>query len=84
MKTSQKLPGYPVRDMNIDELIIHYEPVITRAQLKAAVRRLEDYGVELLEREGPQAVRALIEKTHLIAGNRRTKALDVELDRRQS
>ena len=84
MKTSQKLPGYPVRDMNIDELIIHYEPVITRAQLKAAVRRLEAYGVELLERDGPQAVRALIERTHLIAGNRRVKVLEVQLNRRRS
>lgn len=84
MKTNQRLPGYEVRDMNTDELIIHYEPFITRAQLKAAVRRLEDYGVELLERDGSQAVRALIEKTHLIAGDRRVKALEVELDRRRS
>jgi len=94
MKTKTTFPGYPVRVMNAEELEIHeatidekiaaLEPLLVRSQFKRAVERLEDLLERRLADEGPQAGRALLEKMALIAGDRRTKTLSVEVDRRRS
>ena len=72
------------RDMNVDELIVHYEPVFTRAQGRVACRRLEEKLEEIITRDDCQAGRALIEKIYLIAGDRRIKAIEVQVNRRAS
>lgn len=70
------------RVMNVDELIVHYEPAVTRAQFQAAARHLEDRLDELIRRDGCQAARSLIEKMHLIAGDRRKKSIAINVERR--
>ncbi len=70
------------RDMTPDELIVHYEPVLTRAQFRAACRRLENELDKTIARDGCQSARYLIEKIHLIAGNRRVQAVAVKVERR--
>ena len=32
--------GYEVRDMNLEELLVHHEPAIVRGQLNGALRRV--------------------------------------------
>ncbi len=94
MKTKSKFPGYLVRVMNAEELEIHeamidekiaaLEPLLVRSQFKRAVERLEEHLEKLLEDDGPQAGRGLLEKMALIVGDRRRKTLEVEVDRRLS
>ena len=60
------------------------EPAIVRAQFKRAVERLEDLLEKRIQDEGAQGGRALLEKMHLIAGDRRTKAMNVQVERRGS
>lgn len=72
------------RDMNVDELIIHHEAAFTRGQFRAACRRLEEKLDELIEVDGCQAGRALIEKIFLISGDRGVKAIEIGRDRRGS
>lgn len=68
----------------IDAAIVSAEPAIIRAQFKRAVRRLEDLlEVRILD-DGPQGGRALLEKMALIAGDRRMKAIEVQVERRRS
>ena len=66
----------------LEVLLATLEPAVVRGQFRAACRRLEEYLEERIEKEGAQGGRALLEKMHLIAGDRRTKALNVEADRR--
>jgi hypothetical protein len=68
----------------LETLLADLEPAIVRGQFRAACRRLEEVLELDLERDGPQAGRALIERIHLIAGNRRTKAMNVQVERRGS
>ncbi len=72
-----------IRD-EVDEAIARAEPPVVRSQFRRAVERLEDLLEKRLAEEGPQGGRALLEKMALIAGDRRTKAVQVEVDRRRS
>ena len=65
----------------LEVLLADLEPDIVRSQFKRAVehKKLE----EDLERDGAQAGRALLEKMALIAGDRRTKTVNVQVDRRR-
>ena len=74
--------GYEPRDMNVDELLVHLEPAIVAGQLNAALRRVVEVFDEVVERDGIQAGRRLVELVHLVAGNRRIKTLQVQVDRR--
>ena len=76
-----KVPTPIPRDMNVEELLVHFEPAMTRAQFGVAVRRLEEVLEEKISRDCQEA-RALIEKIHLIAGNRRTQVVEVAFERR--
>jgi hypothetical protein len=68
----------------VEALLVRLEPSITRGQFRAATRRLEDHFELLLERDGAQSARALLEKMALIAGDRRVKTLEVEIERRRA
>ena len=70
-------------EAEIDQKLEELDPILAQAQFKAAVRRLQEHGQEILERDGADALRALCEKIHLIAGDRRTKFVSVEVDRRR-
>ena len=69
-------------NQKIDALIAQAEPAIIRAQFQRAVERLEDVLELALDRDGPQAARALLEKMALVAGDRRKKVVNVDFDRR--
>lgn len=73
--------GYTPRDMNVEELLVHYEPAIVAGQFNQAVRRLQEVFDKKVEHD-LQAGRRLIELVHLLAGNRRVKVVEVEIDRR--
>ena len=68
----------------VEALIEDLEPAIVRGQFKSATRRLSDHLELLLERDGAQAARALLEKMALIVGDRRTKTMNVEVERRRA
>lgn len=99
MKTNQNQAGYEVRDMNDEELELvdrgistgqfeilldGLEPAIVRSQFKRAVERLEELLEKRIQDEGAQGGRALLEKMALIAGDRRSKAMNVQVERRRS
>ena len=65
----------------IDDAIARAEPILARAQFNKALERLREEFEKRLE-DDVQSGRALTEKVHLIAGNRRTKAVNVEVERR--
>ena len=73
--------GYTPRDMNVEELLVHYEPAIVAGQFNQAVRRLQEVFDKKVEHD-LEAGRRLIELVHLLAGNRRVKVVEVEIDRR--
>ena len=73
--------GYLPRDMNVDELIVHYEPVIVEAQFNHAIRRLREVFEETVKND-VQGGRRLTELVHLLAGNRRKVCLEVQVERR--
>ena len=64
-------------------LLEDLEPAIVRSQFKRAVERLEDLLEKRMTDEGAQGGRALLEKMALIAGDRRSKAMNVGVDRRR-
>lgn len=68
----------------LEVLLADLEPDIVRSQFKRAVERLHKKLEEDLTRDGAQAGRALLEKMALIAGDRRTKTLNVPVERRRS
>lgn len=68
----------------IDAAIVSAEPAVIRSQFRRAVERLEDLLEKRLADEGPQGGRALLEKMALIAGDRRSKAMNVDVERRRS
>lgn len=65
-------------------LLDDLEPAIVRSQFKRAVERLEEVLEKRIQDEGAQGGRALLEKMALIAGDRRSKAMNVQADRRRS
>jgi predicted HAD superfamily phosphohydrolase len=75
--------GYEPRSMNVDELLVHFEPTIVAGQFNQALRRLQEVFDDLVEHD-LQGARRLIELVHLVAGNRRVKVLEVREDRRAS
>ena len=68
----------------LEALLVELEPDIVRSQFKRAVERLHKKLEEDMARDGSQAGRALLEKMALIAGDRRTKTLNVPVERRRS
>ncbi len=68
----------------LEVLLADLEPDIVRSQFKRAVERLHTKLEEDLARDGAQAGRALLEKMALIAGDRRMKAQNVQVERRRS
>jgi len=68
----------------LEALLADLEPDIVRSQFKRAVERLHKKLEEDMARDGSQAGRALLEKMALIAGDRRTKTLNVPVERRRS
>lgn len=68
----------------VEALIEDLEPAIVRGQFKSAVRRLSDHLELLLERDGAQSARALLEKMALIVGDRRMATMNVEVERRRA
>lgn len=78
MTTNQKIED----TAELEALIVTLEPAIIRGQFKAAACRLEELIEKKLADEGGQGARALLEKMHLIAGDRRTKAINVTVERR--
>ncbi len=68
----------------VDAAIATAEPLIIRSQFKRAVERLQEVLELELERNGPQGGRALLEKMNLVAGDRRVKAMNVQIERRSS
>lgn len=70
----------------LETLLADLEPDIVRSQFKRAVERLGVRLEELLADpcQGAQGARALLEKMALIAGDRRTKTMNVDVDRRRS
>lgn len=58
-------------DSEIAEAILAAEPDLARAHFRKAVRRLEEYFETSLDVTGAQAARDVIEKIHIITGDRR-------------
>jgi len=67
----------------LEALLEDLEPKVIRSQFKRAVERLEELLEKRILDEGPQGGRALLEKMALIAGDRRSKAMNVRVDRRR-
>ena len=65
----------------IDKAITNFEETQTRWQAREAIRRLETR-LDGAYQKDLAAARALIEKIHLICGDRRIKHVSVNLDRR--
>lgn len=72
-----------IREDEIDEAIARAEPALIRAQAKRAIARLTFQLEEKLEAGDFHQARALIEKIHLVGGDRRTKFVEVQVDRRR-
>lgn len=70
-------------DKQTDKAIAEFEAIQVKHQFRKAIERLSAHFAELEQDEdGLNSARALIERIHLIAGNRRHKHLAVNLDRR--
>ena len=72
-----------IREDDIDRAIAQAEPAIIRGQARRAAARLMAQLETRLEAGEFDAARALIEKMHLIGGDRRTKFMSVPEDRRR-
>ena len=80
MMTNRKIEDTATLQVLLDDL----EPRVVRSQFKRAVERLEELLEKRIQTEGAQGGRALLEKMALIAGDRRVKATNVQVERRQS
>ncbi len=58
-------------DSEIAAAILTHEPALARAHFRKAIRRLEEYFETALDVTGAQAARDVIEKIHIITGDRR-------------
>ena len=63
--------GRRADDSAIAAAILVLEPELARAHFRKAIRRLEEYFETALDLTGPQAARDVIEKVHVITGERR-------------
>ncbi len=61
--------GYEPRDMNVDELIVHYEPAVVAGQFNQAIRRLREVFEDTV-RHDLQGGRRITEFVHLHIPNR--------------
>lgn len=68
----------------LEALLDDLEPKVIRSQFKRAVERLEELLEKRIQDEGAQGGRALLEKMALIAGDRRSKAMNVQVERRRT
>lgn len=60
-------------DSEIARAILEHEPELARAHFRKAIRRLGEYFETALDVTGAQAARDVIEKIHVITGDRRRK-----------
>lgn len=60
-------------DSEIARAILEHEPELARAHFRKAIRRLGEYFETALDVSGAQAARDVIEKIHVITGDRRRK-----------
>ncbi len=65
--------GRRASDSVIAAAILTHEPALARAHFRKAIRRLEVYFETALDATGAQAGRDVIEKIHVITGERRRK-----------
>lgn len=68
---------------NVDQAIADFENLRDRYQAKEAVKRLQEAFERAFADDNPHSVRNLIEKTHLICGDRRVRNLSVAVDQRR-
>ena len=68
----------------VDVAIEALEPLVCRSQLNRAVEYLRAHFDRQMAVGGSQAGRAVLEKVYLVCGERRVKALNVEVNRRRS
>jgi len=60
-------------DSAITDAIAAAEPELVRAQYRRAIRFLDAHFEAAMDNTGPQAAREVLEKIHLISGERRRK-----------
>ncbi len=63
--------GRRATDSEIARAILVHEPELARAQFRKAIRYLEKHFEASLDLTGPQAARDIIERVHIISGERR-------------
>lgn len=68
----------------IDKAMRHLERMILQYQMREAVRRLQAQFDKLTEADLLNDSRALVERIHLIAGDRRVVPFPVAVDRRKN
>ncbi len=76
-----KVVAQDPRDMNLEELLVHYEPAVVAAQFNQAIKRLREVFDDTVAHD-LQGGRRLIELVALVAGERRKKVIEVDIDRR--
>lgn len=79
-QNTNKIEDTAVLEALLDDLA----PKVIRSQFKRAVERLEELLEKRIQDEGAQGGRALLEKMALICGDRRSKAMNVQVERRGS
>jgi len=67
---------------DVDRVLEDLAPTIARGQMNQAIKRLWEIFDELVDADEISGTRRLIELTHLVAGNRRIKTLEVPAERR--
>ncbi len=68
----------------LNKAITNFEKVQTRYHSREAIERLQAKLEKIFDSDDLDAARALIEKIHLICGNRRIKHVSVRSERRKS
>ncbi len=65
--------GRRATDSEIASAILLHEPELAKAQFRKAIRKLEEHFETALDLTGPQSARDIIERVHIITGDRRRK-----------
>lgn len=68
----------------LNKAITNFEKVQTKYHAREAIERLQAKLEKIFDSEDMEAARALVEKVHLICGDRRIKHVSVPSERRQS
>lgn len=68
----------------INKAITNFEKVQTQYHSREAIERLQAKFAAIFDSDDLDAARALVEKVHLVCGDRRIKHVSVRPDRRQS